>query len=161
MRREEGIMAEFIAKSVCLVGTISLNGPIKEVFPLFSPQGEKLWVPDWNPELLHPPDTVWAEGLIFRTEEEMGEAIWVVTRLDHLAHKVEYHRVEPGRYVARIVVSCSAISDQVTEAATRYEFIGLTESGNAEIALMTQAGYAQKMKRWSEWINEYLGTRRQ
>ena len=95
------------------------------------------------------------------TEEEMGEAVWVVTRLDHLGHKVEYHRVEPGRYVARIGVSCTAISDRLTEAATTYEFIGLSEAGNAEIAAMTQESYAQKMMRWSRWINEYLRKIRQ
>lgn len=149
-------MSEFNSKSIRLVGNISLNGPIEDVFPLFSPQGEKLWVPDWNPLLLHPPDTDWTEGLIFLTEEEMGEAVWVVTRLDHLAHRVEYCRVEPGRYVARIGVSCTAISDRLTEAATTYEFIGLSEAGNAEIAAMTREGYSQKMMRWSKWINEYL-----
>jgi hypothetical protein len=152
---------DFSSKSVRLVGTISLFGSIEEIFPLFSPEGEKLWVPDWNPVLLHPPDTDWAEGLIFRTEGEMGEAIWVVTRLDRAAHKVEYYRVEPGRHVARIVVSCSAIADQLTEAATSYEYIGLSESGNTEIAGMTQESYAVKMEGWSEWINEYLSRRRQ
>ena len=154
-------MNKFNSKSVRLIGRISLNGSIEDVFPLFSPQGEKLWVPDWNPELLHPPATDWAEGLIFRTEEEMGEAIWVVARLDLVEHEVEYYRVEPGRYVARIVVSCSPLADQLTEAATSYEFIGLSKKGNAEISGMTQEIYAQKMGRWGEWINEYLALRRQ
>ncbi len=154
-------MREFASKSVRFVGTISLNGSIEEVFPLFSPQGEKLWVPDWNPLLLHPPAADWAEGLIFQTEEEKGEAIWVVTRLDRAAHQVEYYRVEPGRYVARIAVSCAAIADQLTEAATKYEYIGLTEEGNAEIAAMTEDSYSVKMGRWSVWINEYLAMRSQ
>jgi hypothetical protein len=129
---------------------ITLAGPVEEMFYLFSPLDEKLWVPDWNPELLHPPGVCWQEGLIFRTQEEMGDAIWVVTRLDCTAHYVEYHRIEPGRYVARIVVRCSAIADRVTEVLTTYEFIGLSESGNGEIAAMTEDAYAKKMARWSQ-----------
>jgi hypothetical protein len=90
----------------------------------------------------------------------MGEAIWVVMRLDRLAHKVEYYQVEPGRYVARVTVSCSAIADQMTEASTRYEFVGLTESGSAEIAAMTRDIHARKMECWNVWINEYLASLR-
>ena len=153
-------MTEFISKSVRLVGTLSLHGPIEEVFPLFSPQGERLWVPDWSPELLHPPATDWAAGLIFRTKEETGDAIWVVTQLDLATHTVEYYRVEPGRYVARIVVECTAVDKELTRGATSYEFIGLSEAGNAEIACMTQESYGQKMERWSAWINDYLVKRR-
>lgn len=126
---------------------------------MFSPLGEKRWVPDWNPELLHPPSVSWEAGLIFRTREEAGDAIWVVTRLDRAAHTVEYYRVEPGRYVARIEVSCVGNAEQTTEASTVYEFIGLSESGNAEIAAMTQDSYSQKMARWTRWINGYLAGR--
>jgi hypothetical protein len=100
-------MSPFVSKSARLVGTITLAGLVDEVFQLFSPLGEKLWVPDWNPELLHPPEVSWKAGLIFRTREETGDAIWVVTRLDRAEHTVEYYRVEPGRYVARIEVSCA------------------------------------------------------
>jgi hypothetical protein len=125
-------VSQFASKSVRLLGKITLAGRVDEVFQLFSPLGERRWVPDWNPELLHPPGVSWEEGLIFRTREETGDAIWVVTRLDRVRHEVEYHRVEPGRYVARIEVGCAEVADQVTEASTLYEFIGLSESGNAE-----------------------------
>lgn len=124
------------------------------MFKLFSPLGEKSWVPDWNPELLYPPGVAWAEGLIFRTREEMGDAIWVVTRLDHTAHEVRYHRVEPGRYVARIAIRCAALGHDVTEVSTVYEFVGLSDQGNIEIKGMSQDGYAEKMARWTRWINE-------
>jgi hypothetical protein len=139
-----------------LAGTIRLQGSIDRVFELFSPLGEKHWVPGWDPELLHPEGVSWAAGLIFRTREERGEAIWVVTRLERAAHDVEYHRVEPGRYVARVSVRCSPAGLNQTDAATEYEFIGLSEAGNAEIAAMDDAGYASKMERWATWINGYL-----
>lgn len=139
-----------------LRGRIRLDGPIDRVFELFSPVGEKLWVPGWDPELLHPKGVEWDVGLIFRTKEEQGEAIWIVTRLDRSAHDVEYHRVEPGRYLARVTVRCTALGANRTEASTEYEFVGLSERGNAEIAEMDDEAYAAKMERWRRWIDEYL-----
>jgi hypothetical protein len=47
-------------------------------------------------------------------------------------------------------------TEQVTEASTVYEFIGLSESGNAEIGAMSQDDYDQKMARWTRWINACL-----
>jgi hypothetical protein len=131
------------------------------VFGLFSPTGERLWVPGWDPELLHPQGVEWAAGLIFRTREEQREAIWIVTRLDRSSHDVEYYRVEPDRYLARVAVRCAVLGPDSTEASTEYEFVGLSDSGNAEIAGMDDEAYAAKMERWTRWINEYLHRTRQ
>jgi hypothetical protein len=146
----------FVPRSTRLVGEITLAGPIAEVFELFSPLGEKLWVPGWDPEILHPADESWQQGSIFRTREEMGDAIWVITRLDRERHEVEYHRVEPGRYVARVTVRCSEFASGSTTATIAYEFLGLSEKGNADIAAMTDDAYSQKMNRWTGWINTHL-----
>jgi len=149
-------VSEFVAKSVEFSGGFTVAGPVDQVFELFSPLGEKLWVPGWNPELLHPPGASWQRGLIFRTQEEKGEAVWVVTALEREAHEVEYHRVESGRYVARVRVACMAGADGQTQVAASYLFVGLSPEGNADIALMTKELYAKKMTRWERWISESL-----
>ena len=140
-------------------GRIQLAGPVDRVFELFSPIGERQWVPGWDPELLHPPDVEWAEGLIFRTREEMGDAIWVVTRLDRDGHSVEYHRVEPARYVARVRIRCEPRSERETKVETSYAFVGLSAEGNAEITVMTAGDYQGKMERWRRWIDASLSRR--
>jgi hypothetical protein len=141
----------FTPRACTLRGGFAVRGPVETVFPLFSPDGERKWVPGWDPEILHPP-TGWEQGQIFRTREERGDAVWVITRLDRARHEVEYHRVEPGRYVAHIEVRCHAVSDRETEVTTAYSFIGLAAAGNEDIAAMTQAAYDAKMSRWAEWI---------
>lgn len=146
----------FSPRSIRLAGSIRLHGPVEKIFPLFSPLGEKAWVPGWDPELLHPPGATWEPGLIFRTKEERGDAIWVVTHLDRRTHHVEYHRVEPGRYVARVRVACRPLDPRITEATVEYEFVGLSETGNADIAVMSEDAYAEKMSRWTNWINDSL-----
>jgi hypothetical protein len=131
-----------------------LEAPPEAAFELFSPLGEKRWVPGWDPELIHPPGVAWERGLIFRTREDRGEAIWVVTALDHGRHEVEYHRVEAGRYVARVNVLCSAGPDRGTEVRVTYTFVGLSEMGNEDIAAMSPQAYEEKLRRWKGWIQE-------
>ena len=152
-------MAVFAAGTVELSGGFAVTAPLEAVFELFSPLGEKLWVPDWNPELLHPPGVGWERGLIFRTQEEVGEAVWLVAVLDRDRHEVEYYRIEPGRYVARVRVQCQARSLRQTEVGVSYSFVGLSDAGNREIAEMSGAAYEQKMMRWQGWINGYLSGR--
>jgi len=149
-------MSDFIARSVEFTGRFVVPAPIETAFDLFSPLGERRWVPGWNPELLHPPGEPWVRGQIFRTQEEAGDAVWIVTTLRRDEHEVEYHRVESRRYVARVRVKCTATVDQRTEVSTSYGFIGLTAEGNDVIAAMTGESYAEKMKRWERWISEYL-----
>jgi hypothetical protein len=47
------------AGSIELEGGFSVAGPVDSVFELFSPLGEKAWVPGWDPELIHPPGVSW------------------------------------------------------------------------------------------------------
>lgn len=141
-----------------VAGTIVLQGPIDEVFPLFSPLGERHWVEGWDPEILAPAGTDWAQGMIFRTFSDTREDVWVVAELDRGAHRVVYYRTEPGVLVARIEVRCRALDDGQTEAATAYSYVGLSDAGNAHIAEWTDTAYAGKMQRWTQWINGYLAT---
>lgn len=152
-------MRRFTPRTTTFRGAIAVRSEIEDAFPLFSPAGERSWVPGWDPEFVQPSDTAWEEGQIFRTREGKGDAVWIVTRLDRAQHHVEYHRVEPGRYVARITVTCRSSERSRTEVATTYTYIGLSEDGNREIAAMTQTDYDAKMARWTEWIDRHLEAR--
>jgi len=146
----------FTAVAADLNGGFAIGAPVDVVFELFSPLGERLWVPSWDPELLHPPGVQWERGLIFRTREERGEAVWMVTGLDRDRHEVEYHRVEAGRYVARVKVRCRPNGVRQTEVEVTYTFVGLSEAGNEEIASMSRTAYEEKLERWREWIGGHL-----
>src|SRR2546423_1322771 len=133
--------AAFVPRSAELSGGFTLAMPLEAAFGLFSPLGGKRWVPGWDPELLPPPGVAWARGLIFRTRENRGEAVWVVTALDRERHQAEYHRVEDGRYVARVQVACAEASGEGTEVRVTYTFVGLSEVGNQDIAGMSADAY--------------------
>jgi hypothetical protein len=150
----------FKAGFVELRGEFVVDGEAGAVFPLFSPKGEEAWVPGWRWEPVYPHDGEWREGQVFRTVEERGEATWVVTRLDPGVRRVQYHRVEPGRYVARVGVGCTPLPDGRTRVSTEYDFTGLSATGNADIAGMSSDAYAAKMKRWQGWIQAWLSAKR-
>lgn len=143
----------FKARAIELAGGFALPAPPEATFELFSPLGEKRWVPGWDPELIHPPGATWERGLVFRTREERGDAIWMVSALDRKAHEVEYYRVEAGRYVARVQVWCAANGAGGTDVRVTYTFVGLSEIGNQDIAAMSQQAYEEKMRRWQAWIS--------
>ena len=146
----------FESRSIELSGAFIVAAPPDDAFELFSPLGERLWVPDWNPELLYPPGVSWERGLIFRTIEEPGEAVWFVTALDRRRHEVEYHRVESGRYVARVSVNCQVSAGLQTEVRVTYLFVGLSEAGNEDIAAMSSESFDEKMRRWQDWIHRHF-----
>ncbi len=143
--------------AVTFTGAFVVNGPIDTVFPLFSPEGEKEWVPGWNPETLFPPEATWGEGLVFRTHEESGPATWVVNHFDSASHNVVYHRLEPEHYVARVEVTCRSKTNTTTEVTVQYTFVPLTPKGLAAIVAMTDESYKEKMMRWQRWIDQVLG----
>lgn len=150
----------FHPRTAALTGTIALDGPVDDVFPLFSPLGERHWVEGWAPEILFPRDTDWAEGMVFRTWSDGREDVWVVAELDTSAHRVVYFRTEPGLLVARVEVRCRALEDRRTETTTHYSYVGLSDAGNAHIDGWTPAEYDAKMQRWKRNIDAYLQTRR-
>lgn len=147
---------QFVAGSRELNGSFTLPVPPAAAFEFFSPLGEKRWVPGWNPELLHPPGATWERGLIFRTAEERGEAVWIVAHLDREKHEVEYYRVEAGRYVAKVAVRCRPRGGHDTEVSVSYLFVGLSDVGNRDITAMSPALFAEKMRRWHGWIEACL-----
>jgi hypothetical protein len=149
----------FEPRTATLTGTIALDGAVDDVFPLFSPLGERHWVEGWDPEILFPRDSDWAQGMVFRTITEGREDVWVVAGLDARAHRVVYYRTEPGLLVARVEVCCRALDERRTEATTTYSYVGLSNTGNAHIASWTTQAYAAKMHRWEQNINRWLAGR--
>lgn len=149
-------MTDFVARSKTFTGELSVPAPVDLVFPLFSPLGERAWVPGWNPQVLDPPNAEWEEEMIFQTRDENGEAVWLLTHLVPDGHRATYHRVQAGLHVVRIEVRCTAVDERRTAVRSVYRYVGLTEQGNEEIAAMTQEAYDAKMQRWAAWIGEYL-----
>ena len=79
-----------------VVHKISLPLPVVDCFFLFTPIGEKEWVPGWEPRFLWPTDGHTREGMVFLTGQGPEESFWTVTDFDQARHYARYCRITPG-----------------------------------------------------------------
>ena len=129
--------------------TLSLSASASRAFPLFGPLGERAWAgPDWNPEVLWADGPGDREGMIFRQKGE----IWVNVRFDPLAHVAEYVRFG-DTVVTRIRVALTDPGDTSCSANVRYDWIAVSEEGNADVERRREAMTID----WEDAVNAALG----
>jgi len=148
--------AERLSKSA----TITLNGPIGRVFPLFGAIEEKKWANGWNPVVLYPSSEELEEGMVFTTQAHShGETAysWIVSKYQPGNHLVEYIVSTGNRYWV-ITIQCVASSDTQTKATVGYTFTGLTVLGNKINKHAIEEMYMRNLEDWEEEINHYLKT---
>lgn len=101
------------------------------------------------------------EGTLFVTRSTgVGETVWVLETFDAAHLRVAYVHVSPGSLVVEIVVGLSPLPESKTCAEVRYTFTALSEQGNARIAEMTEAHFANFMRDWERELNHFLQTGR-
>ena len=131
---------------------------IASVFPLFSPEGEKLWVPGWDytnimvSKDLQPDDVFLTDSHDHRSTT----AIWIVANYDPVNHFVSYYKVEPGEKVGKIVVQCAEQHQKHTIVKVSYKYIGLSDSGNRFIAGFTKKAYKAFIDEWRSLIKAHF-----
>ena len=136
------------------------NAAPEHVLPLLTPLGEKARAVGWEPEMR------WqaagsGEGTLFVTRSTgVGETVWVLETFDAAHLRVAYVHVSPGSLVVEIVVGLSPLPESKTCAEVRYTFTALSEQGNARIAEMTEAHFANFMRDWERELNHFLQTGR-
>jgi len=153
-------LTEFKAVRIRKSATISLNGTLEEVFPLFGPVREKDWTPGWDPKILFSENALVEEHMIFQTTAHLGEKyLWIVSRFEPDEHLVEYTVSATGR-VWFIRVACTAAGAK-TYATISYTYTGLTEEGSRRNSEALAKMYAHDLEDWEEAINYYLNTGKQ
>jgi hypothetical protein len=136
--------------------------PVEELFPLFSAEGEKLWVPGWDYENIMG-STELHEDYVFVTKSHdhaASDAVWVVKRYEPEQHLVQFYKVEPGEKLGVIEVQCSALNEALTKVKVTYEYIGLSFAGNEFVAGFSLAEYEAFIGEWKELLLIYLKGKR-
>ncbi|MEW6364878.1 MAG: SRPBCC family protein [Acidobacteriota bacterium] len=130
--------------------------PVEEAFLLFTPEGERSWATDWDPEYIWPAGGDTTQGMVFTTRWRGLETVWVLTHLDREHHFVEYHRHTPGWFIARVVVECRAVDHSTTRAAVRYDYTALSADGDDLVRSFTQEEHEQMIGEWENEIRRSL-----
>ncbi|MGB5705449.1 MAG: hypothetical protein WBM41_01350, partial [Arenicellales bacterium] len=135
-----------------------VDQPIDILFPLFSDEGEKFWVPGWDYKNIMG-STELHQDYIFVTENHdhaSSDAIWLVKQHDPISHYVEFYKVEPEDKVGIIAVRCNSISQSKTNVRASYECIALNEKRNQFITSFTKEDYKEFIGEWKRLLNQYF-----
>jgi hypothetical protein len=132
--------------------------PVERVFPLFSPEGEKRWAPNWDYKNIMG-TTDLSEDYVFLTgshDHASADAIWLVKRYVPEEWFIQFYRVEPEDKVGVVTVQCSRMSDQGTHVEVTYQYIALSEKGRQFIDGFTVETYEKFIGEWRHWLLHYF-----
>jgi hypothetical protein len=135
-----------------------ISQPVEILFPLFSAEGEKYWVPGWDYKNVMG-TTDLHEDYIFLTESHdhaTSDAIWLVKKHQPNSYYVEFYRVEPKEKVGIISVKCTPISESETNVSVTYKYIALSESGREFVANFTSEEYKEFIGEWKQLLEKYF-----
>lgn len=145
---------------VSRTGEVRVAAPLAAAFPLFTPAGERLWAPGWDPEFHHPADGAAVRGAIFTTCGDDGRTtLWVLVDWEPERHSVRYARVTPGLRAGIVAVACRADGEQATIARVTYELAALNPEGDADLAAWTEGWYEGYLAEWEALIAAALAAR--
>jgi hypothetical protein len=136
--------------------------PIDELFPLFSPEGEKKWVPGWDyKNVMESVDLF--EDYVFLTQthdHSSSDAVWIVKKYDPDRYTVQFYKIEPDHKVGIVTVRCAELGTSKTDIEVTYKYIALSESGEKFVSEFTEIEYEKFINEWQRLLSDYFESQR-
>jgi hypothetical protein len=123
-------------------GTLRLPLPPDQALALFTPAGERTWVPGWDPTF-PAGDEDTSPGTTFLTHEQ---TVWVIA--DRTPSSMRYARITPGEHAGTVEVRCEPAGSG-TRAHVTYD---LTALGDPAALDRFGAGYDAMLAEWERMI---------
>ncbi len=99
-------------------GVVAMALPFAEAFPLFSAEGERLWVPGWDPRYVYPKEGQAREGLVFQTiRKGVGTATWVQTRHEPATGVASFIYMYPDHHAGMVDVRVTPAGERRSRAS--------------------------------------------
>jgi len=140
-------------------GSFSVALPTGRAIELFTPEGERGWVPGWNPVY---PDRSASEtpGTIFTTTANRVDTTWVIIGIDRAAGTAAYARTTPGHHAGIVRVHCEAAESDPGSFRVRVEYdMTLLEGADAaELRPYEPASFDAVMQEWQSLLEHHLGS---
>lgn len=146
------------AQQVRRTGAFDLDCRADIAFPLFSPEGERLWIKEWNPRPIFPDTIAFQADTVFRQGEGVQQAVWTILDVDWQRHRAEYVRLAPASHAARIVVQIDAHGHDACRVCVSYTLTVFGQDAASLLESFSVSAFAEKMQNWQRWTSEYLGT---
>ena len=145
-------------KSIRHSRSFEIDRPIEMVFPMFTPEGEKLWVPGWDYENVMESNKL-AEDYVFLTKSHdhaRKDAIWIVKRYDPQLHIVQFYKVEPEEKIDIVTVKCTEAEPDRTRVTVIYKYMALSSTGERFVSEFSESAYERYISEWHELLSGYF-----
>lgn len=138
-------------------GTVELDLPASQAIGMFTPEGEREYVPGWEPDY-GPSGPSEEPGTVFRTAVGGTETIWVIMQLDRMTGTAEYARVTPGIHAGTVRVRCEPSAEGRTKVHIAYD-ISLLDGGDlAALDSFTDDRFERTLGDWESSIAARIST---
>ena len=135
-----------------------MNVPIADIFPLFSPEGEKHWVPGWDYKNVMG-TTELSDDYVFLTKTHdhgTSDAIWIVKKYDPKLHFVQFYKIEPGEKIGVVTVKCTELEASKTMIRVTYKYLALSKGGEEFITVFNESTYEELINEWQKLLTNYF-----
>jgi MOSC domain-containing protein YiiM len=139
-------------RSIRRIGTVDVACAPAHAFVYFTPDGERLWVPGFDPEYLHPFPGEQRPGAIFMTTHGGEDTLWMILRFSPGEGMATYARVTPGSRRGTVRVALTAIGHESTRATISYDLTALSDAGDGVLAAMSETAYTEMLSDWERRI---------
>ena len=130
-------------------GGFELDLSARKAIRLFTPEGERDWVPGWSPTYPtgEPSET---PGTVFTTDQGGIETVWLVQMINTDESTVAYSRVTPRHHAGTVRVSCDDNPDGRCTVSVTYDMSLLPGGSPAGLDGYDHPSFDKMMRHWSE-----------
>ena len=114
---------------------------------MFTPLGERDWVPRWEPVML---SGVTERGTAFLTRNhEDQETVWIVTDYRPSEGRVSYARVAGGSNIGLVDVICTESAGGGTDVSVRYTLTAIAKKAQPFVdGFLDPSHFAHMIEEW-------------
>jgi hypothetical protein len=145
-------------KTISHTKSFEMAVSIAELFPLFSPEGEKDWVPGWEYENVMG-TTELSEDYVFLTKTHdhgTANAIWIVKKYDPKSHFVQFYKIEPEDKIGVVTVKCTELEAERTQVEVTYKYTALSATGEMFVSEFSESVYDVFIREWQTLLSDYF-----
>lgn len=138
--------------------SFQINQSAEDLFPLFGPEGEKLWMPGWDYENIMGTTDLHEDYIFLAAGHNpwSTKELWLVKKFDPSSYFVQCYKVVPYDTVTVVSVQCKPITEESTEVEISNEFFGLSEKGDDFVNGRTAEAFEGFMSKWKVWLEGYF-----
>ena len=149
--------AEALARRIEQQGSFELAMSAETAFPLFSAEGERLWVPHWNPTPIFPIDDVvrWQTNAVWTIVRDGELLTWWTVEVDRKNLNASYVHFSTGRAVS-VNVHVESLNTRACRVHVGYIITATSPEGEHHVR--DACNMEARMIQWKSLIESALPT---